>query len=149
MADIICSVEAVWLGTQLEANATFSAGSGAIPPQAVSWPARTGVPDGVTTPEEMIASRHASFHAMAFSAVLDHSDIDFTSALRHRSSSSHRRQAAASISAGPRSQHAVALPGLDQQRFECWPLGPTPAVLRTRSGSSRSVDVDVGGESLP
>jgi lipoyl-dependent peroxiredoxin len=45
-------------------------GSGSIGPMDVSWPARTGDEKGMTSPEELIASAHASCFSMALSHVL-------------------------------------------------------------------------------
>jgi lipoyl-dependent peroxiredoxin len=42
-------------------------GSGSIGPTDVSWPARTGDEDGMTSPEELIAAAHASCFSMALS----------------------------------------------------------------------------------
>ena len=46
-------------------------GSGSIGPMDVSWPARTGDEKGMTSPEELIASAHASCFSMALSHVLN------------------------------------------------------------------------------
>jgi len=70
MADITRNATTVWNGTLLQGSGTFTVGSGAIPEQGVSWPARTEEPGGKTSPEELIAAAHASCYAMAFSATL-------------------------------------------------------------------------------
>lgn len=60
----------VWDGSLLEGGGrvTFeSSGIGAFP---VSWPARSAEPDGVTSPEELIAAAHATCFSMALSAGL-------------------------------------------------------------------------------
>ena len=57
----------IWTGnlTEGSGNVTFeSSGLGTHP---VSWPARAEEPDGVTSPEELIAGAHATCFAMALS----------------------------------------------------------------------------------
>lgn len=57
----------VWDGSLMEGagRVTFeSSGLGTFP---VSWPARAAEPDGVTSPEELIAAAHATCFSMALS----------------------------------------------------------------------------------
>jgi osmotically inducible protein OsmC len=63
--------EVVWKGSLQEGSGTVvSTTSGAIGEQAVSWPARSEEPGGMTSPEELIAAAHASCFSMALSAGL-------------------------------------------------------------------------------
>ncbi len=71
MADITRSATAVWNGTLLQGSGTFTVGSGAIPEQAVSWPARTEEPGGKTSPEELLAAAQASCLAMEIAAQVE------------------------------------------------------------------------------
>jgi lipoyl-dependent peroxiredoxin len=60
--------EAVWEGDLLHGKGTIvSNTSGALPQLPVSWPARSEEPNGMTSPEELIAAAHASCYAMALS----------------------------------------------------------------------------------
>ena len=61
--------EVRWQGSLMDGSGTIvSTTTGAIGEQAVSWPARsTDDPDGVTSPEELIAAAHAACFAMALS----------------------------------------------------------------------------------
>jgi len=59
-----------WDGTLLEGSGVVTMNSSGIGAFAVSWPARSGEPEGVTSPEELIAAAHASCFAMAFSHAL-------------------------------------------------------------------------------
>ncbi|CAN5704084.1 OsmC family peroxiredoxin [soil metagenome] len=59
-----------WSGTLFEGSGTVSAGTGVLSDQKVTWAARTEEPEGMTSPEELIAAAHASCYAMAFSNVL-------------------------------------------------------------------------------
>ena len=61
----------VWSGGISNGSGDFTVGSGAFGPQYVSFARRTGEPEGVTSPEELIAAAHASCFAMAFSLVLE------------------------------------------------------------------------------
>jgi osmotically inducible protein OsmC len=60
--------EVTWHGDLLHGNGTVdSVTSGAFGPLNVSWPARTEEPNGLTSPEELIAAAHASCYCMALS----------------------------------------------------------------------------------
>ncbi|HEY4634276.1 MAG TPA: OsmC family peroxiredoxin [Candidatus Limnocylindrales bacterium] len=60
-----------WSGDLATGSGTVSASSsGAFTSLPVSWAARTEAPQGMTSPEELIAAAHASCFAMAFSAGL-------------------------------------------------------------------------------
>jgi lipoyl-dependent peroxiredoxin len=62
------SVKVTWRGDLATGKGTVdSSGSGAFEALDVSWPARTGSEDGVTSPEELIAAAHASCFSMALS----------------------------------------------------------------------------------
>ncbi|MFD8786694.1 OsmC family peroxiredoxin [Kitasatospora sp. NPDC059599] len=57
----------VWKGSLIEGAgevALVSSGAGSYP---VSWPARAVQPNGITSPEELIAAAHASCYCMALS----------------------------------------------------------------------------------
>lgn len=60
----------VWKGTLLEGRGEatlISSGVGVFP---VSWPARSAEPNGVTSPEELIAAAHSACFSMAFASAL-------------------------------------------------------------------------------
>jgi len=60
--------EVTWRGELLSGAGTITAvGSGAFGPLDVSWPSRAEMPDGKTSPEELIAAAHASCYCMALS----------------------------------------------------------------------------------
>ena len=62
---------AVWEGTLLEGSGRLSTQSSSVlSDQPVTWSARTEDPDGLTSPEELLAAAHASCYAMALSASL-------------------------------------------------------------------------------
>jgi osmotically inducible protein OsmC len=62
--------EVVWEGPLARGAGTLTSGSGALDRLAVTWASRTERPDSKTSPEELIASAHASCFAMALALVL-------------------------------------------------------------------------------
>jgi len=63
--------EIVWEGNLPQGSGKFTVGSGAMGEMPVTWTSRTERPDGMTSPEELIAAAHGSCFAMALSNVLD------------------------------------------------------------------------------
>jgi osmotically inducible protein OsmC len=59
-----------WRGDLASGSGTTEFDSGAIPPQEVSWSARTEESDGKTSPEELLAGAHATCLSMALSHAL-------------------------------------------------------------------------------
>jgi len=63
--------EVTWRGDLMSGNGRVdSVTSGAFGGLDVSWAARTEEPNGLTSPEELIAAAHAACFSMAFSAGL-------------------------------------------------------------------------------
>jgi lipoyl-dependent peroxiredoxin len=60
----------VWEGSLARGNGKLSSGSGALVELPVTWAARTEAPEGKTSPEELIASAHATCFTMALALVL-------------------------------------------------------------------------------
>lgn len=58
---------AIWNGTLLEGNGTVSLQSSGVGTFNVSWPARSQEPNGLTSPEELLAAAHATCFSMALS----------------------------------------------------------------------------------
>ncbi|HEX6888338.1 MAG TPA: OsmC family peroxiredoxin [Candidatus Nanopelagicales bacterium] len=61
---------AVWDGSLKEGSGEVTFESSALGTHPVSWPARSEEPNGVTSPEELIAAAHATCFAMALSGAL-------------------------------------------------------------------------------
>jgi osmotically inducible protein OsmC len=60
-----------WNGSLLDGSGTVSAGSSALfTDLPVTWAARTEAPQGMTSPEELLAAAHASCFSMALSGAL-------------------------------------------------------------------------------
>ncbi|MFI8828517.1 OsmC family protein [Streptomyces sp. NPDC053431] len=64
----------VWEGDLLKGSGVVTLDSSGIGSYPVSWPARTEEPNGVTSPEELIAAAHSSCYNMAFSNILAKND---------------------------------------------------------------------------
>ncbi len=58
---------AVWDGDLMDGAGQVTLESSGIGTYAVSWPARAEEPNGVTSPEELIAAAHATCFSMALS----------------------------------------------------------------------------------
>jgi osmotically inducible protein OsmC len=58
---------AKWNGSLMEGSGEVSLDSSGIGTFAVSWPARSAEPNGVTSPEELIAAAHSTCFSMALS----------------------------------------------------------------------------------
>ena len=61
---------AVWNGNLVEGAGEVTLASSGIGTYPVSWPARSEEPNGVTSPEELIAAAHSTCFSMALSAGL-------------------------------------------------------------------------------
>ncbi len=62
------SAHVTWRGTLFEGEGTIErVGSGAFGPLDVTWASRAEEPNGLTSPEELIAAAHASCFSMALS----------------------------------------------------------------------------------
>jgi len=61
------TASAHWEGTLFEGSGKVTLESSGIGTYDVSWPARTEEPNGMTSPEELIAAAHSSCFNMAFS----------------------------------------------------------------------------------
>lgn len=60
----------VWQGSLLEGAGQIALESSGVGTFPISWPARSGEPDGVTSPEELIAAAHSACFSMALSNIL-------------------------------------------------------------------------------
>jgi osmotically inducible protein OsmC len=69
MAVFSREVSVDWKGSLLEGKGEAAAGSGAFT-LPVTFPRRIGEPEGVTSPEELVAAAHAACYAMALNATL-------------------------------------------------------------------------------
>lgn len=70
MANVERSAHVEWSGDLMQGNGTVSEGSGVLTNSPVTFASRTQQPEGKTSPEELIASAHATCYAMALSHTL-------------------------------------------------------------------------------
>ncbi len=68
-----------WDGDLFNGSGVTSLDSGAAAPMAVTWKARAEDHGGLTSPEELIASAHASCYSMAFANTLAKNETPPTS----------------------------------------------------------------------
>ncbi len=59
-----------WTGGLADGNGTVSLDTSGVGSFDVSWPARTESPNGLTSPEELIAAAHSSCYSMMLSHVV-------------------------------------------------------------------------------
>jgi lipoyl-dependent peroxiredoxin len=60
----------VWDGSLMEGSGQVTLASSGLGTHPVSWPARAEEPNGVTSPEELIAAAHATCFSMSLSLAL-------------------------------------------------------------------------------
>ena len=58
---------AIWDGSLMEGSGQVTLESSGLGTHPVTWPARSAEPNGVTSPEELIAAAHATCFSMALS----------------------------------------------------------------------------------
>ena len=64
------SAKVTWQGSLMDGSGTIEGVDGAFGPLDVTWASRTETPDGMTSPEELIAAAWASCFSMALSHAL-------------------------------------------------------------------------------
>lgn len=68
-----------YTGTIMEGKGALTAGTGAFS-VPVSFPRRIGEPEGVTSPEELVAAAHAACYAMVVTGALGRANATWTKA---------------------------------------------------------------------
>lgn len=117
MAMVTRQVEVDWVGSLTEGAGTLSPGSRAFEPLAISWASRMQLPDGKTSPEELLAGAHASCFAMALCAVLAEHETPAEHVMVAAACSLDELDEAPRISAMHLNVRAW-VPGLDAARLE-------------------------------
>jgi osmotically inducible protein OsmC len=69
------TAETVWEGGLARGQGVIRPYSGALDDVPVTWAARTGAPEGKTSPEELAAAAHSSCFAMALALCLGERDL--------------------------------------------------------------------------
>lgn len=70
MANVERNAHVEWSGDLMSGNGTVTEGSGVLSNTPVTFASRVQQPEGKTSPEELIASAHATCYAMALSNTL-------------------------------------------------------------------------------
>lgn len=70
MANVERNAHVEWSGDLMSGNGTVTEGSGVLSNTPVTFASRVQQPEGKTSPEELIASAHATCYAMALSHTL-------------------------------------------------------------------------------
>ena len=70
MANVERNAHVEWSGDLMQGSGTVSEGSGVLNNTPVTFASRVQQPEGKTSPEELIASAHATCYAMALSNTL-------------------------------------------------------------------------------
>ncbi|MGD9891694.1 MAG: OsmC family peroxiredoxin [Dehalococcoidia bacterium] len=111
------SAETIWNGDLMSGSGTLSTlSSSVLKDTPVTWAARTEVPEGKTSPEEMLAAAHASCYAMALSAHLGRSGTP-PERLHVTATATFERAGQGFKVSRMRLDVRGRVPGLDQARF--------------------------------
>ncbi|MCU0301104.1 MAG: OsmC family protein [Candidatus Nanopelagicales bacterium] len=103
----------VWDGSLMEGSGKVTLESSGLGTHPVTWPARSAEPNGVTSPEELIAAAHATCFSMALSHALAQAGTPPT---QLRTSAEVDFQPGTGIT-GIRLAVAGEVPGLDDEGF--------------------------------
>ena len=106
-----------WTGTLMEGKASAAAGSGAFD-VPVSFPRRIGEPEGVTSPEELIAAAHATCYAMVVAGALGKANASATKTSVTCTVTADKGDAGIKITTSRLEVTAEGLKGLDAGAFE-------------------------------
>lgn len=108
---------ATWTGDLLTGNGTVTAATtGVFRDQPTTWAARTAEPEGVTSPEELLAAAHASCFSMACSNVLAKAGTPVTRLEVEVAVSGDKREAGWTVLASAITVRGV-VPGATQESF--------------------------------
>ena len=108
---------ATWSGDLLSGNGSVTAATtGIFRDQPTTWAARTGEPEGVTSPEELLAAAHASCFSMACSNVLAKAGTPPTRLAVEVSISADKREAGWTVTDAAIVVRGV-VPGATQESF--------------------------------
>ena len=112
------SANATWHGNLFEGNGTVSSGtSQQIKDVPVSWNARTADPEGLTSPEELLAAAHAACFSMAFSNGLAKAGFTAEELNVNSTITFDKRDAGWTVISSKLTVHG-RVPGADQEAFQ-------------------------------
>ena len=106
-----------YTGTIMEGSGTATAGTGAfnVP---VSFPRRIGEPEGVTSPEELIAAAHATCYAMVVTGALGRANATTTRTSVVCTITADKGDAGIKITTSKLDVTAEGLTGMDAAAFD-------------------------------
>lgn len=108
---------ATWTGDLLTGRGTVTAATtGVFREQPTTWAARTAEPEGVTSPEELLAAAHASCFSMACSNVLAKAGTPVTRLEVEVAVSGDKREAGWTVLSSAITVRGV-VPGATQESF--------------------------------
>ncbi len=111
------STTVTWQGTIMEGTGTLAAGTGAFT-TGVSFPRRIGEPEGVTSPEELLAGSHAVCYAMVVTGALGRANATTKSTTVTCTVTADKGDAGISIVKSELTVVAEGLTGLDAAGLE-------------------------------
>jgi osmotically inducible protein OsmC len=106
-----------WQGSLMEGNGDLDAGTGAFS-VPVSFPRRIGEPEGVTSPEELIAGAHATCYAMVVAGALAKNGATTRSTKVTCTISADKTEAGIKIARSVLEVVAQGLTGMDAPTFD-------------------------------
>jgi osmotically inducible protein OsmC len=109
--------EAMWEGNLFEGSGRVSLVSSGVGEFPVTWAARTEAPEGMTSPEELIAAAHAACFSMAFSNILAQNDTPPERLEVSATSSFEKTDAGFRLTKMHLDAHGT-VPGIDADTFE-------------------------------
>lgn len=108
---------ATWTGDLLTGRGTVTAATtGVFRDQPTTWAARTAEPEGVTSPEELLAAAHASCFSMACSNILAKAGTPVTRLEVEVAVSGDKREAGWTVLSSAITVRGV-VPGASQESF--------------------------------
>ena len=106
-----------WKGNLMEGGGTAKAGTGAFD-VPVSFPRRIGEPEGVTSPEELIAAAHATCYAMVVNGAIGRANASAKSTSVVCTITADKTDAGIKIAHSKLEVKAVGLTGMDAAAFD-------------------------------
>ncbi len=106
-----------YAGTIMEGKGTATAGTGAFS-VPVSFPRRIGEPEGVTSPEELIAAAHATCYAMVVTGAIGRANATTTKLSVTCTITADKGDAGIKLTTSKLEVTAEGLKGMDAAAFE-------------------------------
>ena len=135
-----------WKGSVMDGKGEATAGSGAFT-LPVTFPRRIGEPEGVTSPEELVAAAHAACYAMALNATLGRKNAKAAQTVVTATVTADKGDAGIKIVSSKLTVTAYGLKGLDASQFAAVAKeaeGNCPVSNAYRGTMQITVDAKVG-----